>query len=281
MRAWRFDSGTPTLLLKVRAAAVADAGMMIHLLRSILELPSHWMQHGAKKLQCFKQGDYRPATPALNSLGSLLKTTTPEVSGFCLSLMCPWSHQRTQIHSNSKRIIVEVQRNTAAVIKFKIQVIHRLEVEARLIAVVARKRRAACCHVRTGETLAVGRCAGRTALSCRATAENPAYFGLISPRRNVIRACLQTERALVVFQAAGERGVVTETHERPRKILCVRNRVADSRIQERRPITESAVEMVAKVPGCMSGAESLFGVSDGPCQVNRGTVIQGWVGIIE
>src|SRR5262249_47797077 len=149
---------------------------------------------------------------------------------------------------DAKRIVVQMQRHTAAVIEFKIQVIRELEVEPGFVAVVARQASASRSYAGAVESATVRRRAAATALRCRAGTENAADHRLISPRRDVVRPPLQTEQPLIIFQAAIERRVVTEARERPREISCVQDAVAHSRIQERRPITKSTINMIRVVP---------------------------------
>src|SRR6266700_5004333 len=104
--------------------------------------------------------------------------------------------------------------------------------------------------------------AGCAATWSAAATKYAADFRLISPRGHVVGARLQTERPLIVFQAAGERGVITKTHERPREIFCVQDGVANSRVDKRRPITEGAVDVVRIIPSGVPRTESLLCVSD-------------------
>src|SRR5690349_22825315 len=128
------------------------------------------------------------------------------------------THQRAEIDTNPKRIIVELQRHAAAIVEFKIQVIYWLEVDARFVAIVSDQIGAAGGDVRTREPAAVMRRTCGSANSRRAAAKNAANHGLVSPRRDVVGRRLQTERSLVVFQPARERRVVTEARKRPREI---------------------------------------------------------------
>src|SRR5207253_2359638 len=66
-----------------------------------------------------------------------------------------------------------------------------------------------------------------------------------------------------------------------REIPRVPDGVAYSRIQERRPSSESTIEMVGEIPGRMAGAKSLFFVCDWRRQMNLGTVIERPARIIE
>src|SRR5689334_11790011 len=87
----------------------------------------------------------------------------PEAEGSAVSRsawhpksMCLRAHQRAEIDSDSERIIVELQRHAAAVVEFKVQVINRLEVDARFVSVVASQARAAGRNAGTRKSLAIG-----------------------------------------------------------------------------------------------------------------------------
>jgi hypothetical protein len=75
--------------------------------------------------------------------------------------------------------------------------------------------------------------------------------------------------------------VITEGDEWTMEESGVHDGVSDSHIEERRKIPESVVEMVGEVPSRVTGAEALLGIARGGGQVDRRTVIQGLVGVIQ
>src|SRR5712692_3260398 len=127
-------------------------------------------------------------------------------------------HQRTEIEADAERIVVEPQRNAAAIVKLKVEIIDWLKVDACFIAIVPNEGGATSRDTGTSESVAVRRCAAGTALCCRAAAEDPADHRLVSPRRDIVSACRKAEGSLVVFQAASERCVVAERREGAREI---------------------------------------------------------------
>src|SRR6266566_6498941 len=167
-----------------------------------------------------------------------------------------------------------MQRHAAAVVEFEIEVMNWPEIDPRFVAVVAHQVRASCRYARTGVAPAVVASSSGSATPRGATAKNAAEHGLVAPGCHVVRARLQTVRPMIVFQASRKRRVIAEARERSREIPRVQDRVAYSRIQERRPSSESTIEVVGEVPGRMAGAKSLFFVCDWRRQMNLGTVIE-------
>src|SRR2546429_7679930 len=137
-----------------------------------------------------------------------------------------------------------MQRYAAAVGEFEVEIMNRPEIDPRFVAVVAHQVRASLCYARTGEAVAVVAYSSSCAATRRgAAAKNAAEHGLVPPGRHVVRARLETVPPTIVFQASGKRRVIAKARERSREIPRVPDGVAYSRIQERRPSSESTIEM--------------------------------------
>src|SRR5258708_30360493 len=142
-----------------------------------------------------------------------------------------------QIHADAERVAIELKRNAAAKVKFKVKVAYRFVINTGAVSVVAREVRRARRDAAGGEAGAVSAAAAPAALCCSAT-EDPADFRLISPGRDVVGRDRKAEFAGIVFDAAVKLRVVTVGHERTMEKLRVHDAVADSGVDERREISE-------------------------------------------
>src|SRR6266699_5512938 len=147
--------------------------------------------------------------------------------------MGAWPQKPAQIHADSERVAVELQRNAAAKVEFEIQVADRFVIDPRVVAVVTDQVRTAGGNAGSGEACAVFCGAARATLRGGAAAEDPADQCLIAPRRDVVGRDRKAELAWVVLDAAVELRVITVGHEWTMKKLCIHDRVADSGVQER------------------------------------------------
>ena len=184
-----------------------------------------------------------------------------------------------QVHANSKRIAVELERNAAAKIEFKIKIANWFVIDACVVPIVAHESRSARRDAAGSVTVAVTAAAVSAAIRRTAT-KYPADYRLISPRRNVVSRDRETKVARIVFDTAIELRVVAVRCKGPVKVPCVQNGVADTGVHKWREISERVIEVVRFIPSRVADTESFFLVAGRSCKVNGGTIVQGFIGII-
>src|SRR5260370_12629191 len=135
--------------------------------------------------------------------------------------MRAWPQKPAQIHADSERVAVELQRNAAAKVEFEIQVADRFVIDPRVVAVVTDQVRTAGGNAGSGKALAVFCGAARATLRRGAAAEDSANQCLIAPGRNVVGRNRKAGLTWIVFDAAGELCGITVGHEWRLKELLV------------------------------------------------------------
>src|SRR5258708_11094704 len=171
-------------------------------------------------------------------------------------------------------IAVKLQRDAAAEVELEIQVTSRSVIYAPIETIIADQVRGAGRNAGSGETLAVpGRTASIAFGGC-ATTEDAADHCLIPPGCDVVERSRKTELARVVFNAAGELGVITEGDEWAMEKFCIHDGIAGAKVEERREISEGVIEMVRHIPSCVAGAEALLPVTRGSGNMQGRTEIQ-------
>src|SRR5260370_14219292 len=179
-----------------------------------------------------------------------------------------------QIHADPERVAVELQRNAAAKVEFKVKVADRFVINSGVVTVVACEVRSPRRNAAGCVALAVSAAAAPAALCSGCATEDPADFGLISPRCDVIGCHREAEFAWVVFNAAVKLRVITVSGNEPVKVFCVHDGVAYPGVDERGKIAEGVIEVVRLIPSRMADAEAFLLVACRSCQVDSGTIIQ-------
>ena len=131
-----------------------------------------------------------------------------------------------------------MQRDTAAIVKFEVEVPDRLVTNSSTVTIVAhqvgRPRGNAIGSVAFSIIgLAIG-----TARRGRATPEHPAEYRLIAPGCDIVSRYGEAELAGVIFQASVELSVVAGGYEWTMEKPRVHDSVADPGVDEGREITE-------------------------------------------
>ncbi len=133
------------------------------------------------------------ASPSIRTLGYSERATRS---------VGPRPQKPAQIHADAERVAIELKRNAAAKVKFKVKVANWFVINAGAVSVVAREGRRTRRHAASREAGAVRAAAAPAAFCSGCATEDPADFRLIPPGRDVVGRDRKTEFAWIVFDAA-------------------------------------------------------------------------------
>ena len=184
------------------------------------------------------------------------------------------AHEPAQVDADAERIAVKLKRNAPAEVELEIDISSRFVIDARIETIIAHEVCGTRRYAGGSITLAVFRRSARTAFGSRAAAENTTDHRLVAPGRDIISRSREAKIAGIVFHATVELGVVAEGDEGAMEKSSVHDGVAHAGVEERREISKGVVDMVRQIPGGMTSAEALFGVTCRSRQVNGRAVVQ-------
>jgi len=191
------------------------------------------------------------------------------------------THEPAQVDADAKRIAIKLKGDAPAKVEFEVQVPNWFVIDARIETIIAHEVCGTRGYAGGSITLAVFRRSARTAFGSGATPVHAADHRLIPQGSDIVSGGREAEIGGIVFDAAVELRVITIGDERTMKKSRVHHSVADASVEERREISKGVVDMVRQIPGGMTSAEALFGVTGGSRQVNGRAVVQGRVGIVQ
>jgi len=185
------------------------------------------------------------------------------------------SQEPREVDADTEGIAVELQRDTAAVVEFEIQMTHWTKTDSGVVAVVAHKVRGSGGDAGGGETLAIFCGTASTAFGGRAAAEDSAGDRLIAPRCDIVGGGREAELAGVVFKAAGKLSVIAEGDKRAMEVFGIHDRITHAEVEERREISKGVVDVIGEIPSQVTAAEALLRFPGGSGNMHGGTEVQG------